>query len=354
MGETTQLPIKNPLAPLSRKGLIEPLLIFSSSLFTLSLTRSSSCSVFARAIIVLSQRLFYFLFPPSLSLSFYFYSHQLNVSALHVYLNERLSDEPIYITIFFTRHYYIYLSIQAQIHTHRLTALELNVHTCISPFADGYHFAGRGPKGQHSAPRGGPPRSWTNDDLTKALENVWNKRMTTSQASRVFGIPYNSLLMYVRGKYGKSLRLDVLKKNTPAANDNLNTIGNSRSTPKEKAIKKEEREAKKARKASQSHDPGPLGLFPFEPPGLNPFNNGLLPFPPGLPEPLGLLGLAGLPPGKETLSIFFLHLVKSQNICPSTLQNIGFGQAGCRQQSSAICHFQPCIFRPQPTRESRT
>ena len=65
--------------------------------------------------------------------------------------------------------------------------------------------------------------------------------MTTSQASRVFGIPYNSLLMYVRGKYGKSLRLDVLKKSTPAANDNLNTIGNSRSTPKEKtSVKKED------------------------------------------------------------------------------------------------------------------
>ena len=96
----------------------------------------------------------------------------------------------------------------------------------------------RGPKGQHSAPRGGPPRSWTNDELTKALENVWNKRMTTSQASRMYGIPYNSLLMYVRGKYGKSLKLDKLKKTTPAAHDSLNTIGNSRSTPKEKLISK--------------------------------------------------------------------------------------------------------------------
>jgi hypothetical protein len=92
----------------------------------------------------------------------------------------------------------------------------------------------RSAKGQHSAPRGGPPRSWTNDELTKALENVWNRRMTTSQASRVYGIPYNSLLMYVRGKYGKSLKLDKLKETTPAAKDNLNTIGNSRSTPKEK------------------------------------------------------------------------------------------------------------------------
>jgi hypothetical protein len=61
--------------------------------------------------------------------------------------------------------------------------------------------------------------------------------MTTSQASRTYGIPYNSLLMYVRGKYGKSLKLDKLKETTPAAKDNLNTIGNSRTTPKEKAAK---------------------------------------------------------------------------------------------------------------------
>lgn len=68
------------------------------------------------------------------------------------------------------------------------------------------------PKGQHSAPRGGPPRSWTNDELTEALQQVWHKKMTTSQASRIFGIPYNSLLMYVRGKYGKSLKLEKLKQ----------------------------------------------------------------------------------------------------------------------------------------------
>jgi hypothetical protein len=152
------------------------------------------------------------------------------------------------------------------------------------PSSSNPSYTGPRAKGQHSAPRGGPPRSWTNDDLTKALEMVWNKRMTTSQASRVFGIPYNSLLMYVRGKYGKSLRLDVLKKNTPAANDNLNTIGNSRSTPKEKGVKKEDKD--KARKAS--HDGFPL--FPFDSSGLNPFGGGMMPFPP-LGEPLGLFGL---------------------------------------------------------------
>ncbi|CAG9817785.1 unnamed protein product [Phaedon cochleariae] len=74
-----------------------------------------------------------------------------------------------------------------------------------------YFLVGR-PKGQHSAPRGGPPRSWTNAELTEALQHVWNKKMTTSQASRIFGIPYNSLLMYVRGKYGKSLKLEQLRK----------------------------------------------------------------------------------------------------------------------------------------------
>ena len=85
--------------------------------------------------------------------------------------------------------------------------------------------------------------------------------MTTSQASRIYGIPYNSLLMYVRGKYGKSLKLDRLKQTTPAANDNLNTIGNSRSTPKEKIHAQQQLEQqqmsenKRVRKSSTSSGP---------------------------------------------------------------------------------------------------
>ncbi|XP_014208319.1 filaggrin-2 [Copidosoma floridanum] len=75
-------------------------------------------------------------------------------------------------------------------------------------------------KGQHSAPRGGPPRCWTNYDLCNALRHVWGKKMTTSQASRTFSIPYNSLLMYVRGKYGKSLRLDELRDLIELENNN--------------------------------------------------------------------------------------------------------------------------------------
>ena len=202
--------------------------------------------------------------------------------------------------------------------------------------------SGRSSKGQHSAPRGGPPRSWTNDDLTKALENVWNKRMTTSQASRVFGIPYNSLLMYVRGKYGKSLRLDVLKKSTPAANDNLNTIGNSRSTPKEKGLKREVgsssgesgglkredwlKERGGGRKSSQSlhHHEGAGGgsggggggpmssLFNFDPAALGgPFGGGMLHFPP-LGEPLGLLGLGMPTAGTHHFLPFFRFLLASR------------------------------------------
>ncbi|KAK0170737.1 hypothetical protein PV328_008544 [Microctonus aethiopoides] len=84
------------------------------------------------------------------------------------------------------------------------------------------------PKGQHSAPRGGPPRSWTNAELTEALQHVWNKKMTTSQASRIFGIPYNSLLMYVRGKYGKSLKLEQLRRDcTGATGEVMNSLNNN-------------------------------------------------------------------------------------------------------------------------------
>lgn len=85
------------------------------------------------------------------------------------------------------------------------------------------------PKGQHSAPRGGPPRSWTNAELTEALQHVWNKKMTTSQASRMFGIPYNSLLMYVRGKYGKSLKLEQLRRDCTGATTGevMNSLNNN-------------------------------------------------------------------------------------------------------------------------------
>lgn len=103
------------------------------------------------------------------------------------------------------------------------------------------------PKGQHSAPRGGPPRSWTNGELTKALLQVWNKHMTTSQASRVYGIPYNSLLMYVRGKYGKSLKLEQLRNECTGAPPSLEMLGLNGPEPhresKRESSRREQRES---------------------------------------------------------------------------------------------------------------
>uniref|UniRef100_A0A182F459 Uncharacterized protein n=1 Tax=Anopheles albimanus TaxID=7167 RepID=A0A182F459_ANOAL len=109
------------------------------------------------------------------------------------------------------------------------------------------------PKGQHSAPRGGPPRSWTNAELTEALQHVWNKKMTTSQASRIFGIPYNSLLMYVRGKYGKSLKLEQLRKDCisgPPIELLQMGVSNSNSSSKEK------KEHKDSELTHHHHHPG--------------------------------------------------------------------------------------------------
>lgn len=68
-------------------------------------------------------------------------------------------------------------------------------------------------RAQHSAPRGGelwncgvtinwlsltyrlfsgPPRAWSNSDLTEALHNVWNKKMTTSQVIRSYRVLFPS------------------------------------------------------------------------------------------------------------------------------------------------------------------
>ncbi|XP_019891792.2 protein jim lovell isoform X1 [Musca domestica] len=183
------------------------------------------------------------------------------------------------------------------------------------------------PKGQHSAPRGGPPRSWTNAELTEALQHVWNKKMTTSQASRIFGIPYNSLLMYVRGKYGKSLKLEQLRKDCISGPPlELLQMGvNSSSSNSSSKNSSETREQKEARKEAQrnsnnstnandmdlvcggpmagsgprssSSEPdllgGPNSLFnPFNPQGFYPD------FPGGFPGlPLSMLNL--LPPSER-------------------------------------------------------
>ncbi|CAH4029935.1 unnamed protein product [Pieris brassicae] len=156
------------------------------------------------------------------------------------------------------------------------------------------------PKGQHSAPRGGPPRSWTNAELTEALQHVWNKKMTTSQASRIFGIPYNSLLMYVRGKYGKSLKLEQLRKDCiggPLEVLNLNSGNNNNNHPSSKhSVKEEQHQNIGQRPASSEPDISSNPMF-------NPFQQGFYPeFPPGFPMPLNMLHL--LPPSDKARELY--------------------------------------------------
>ena len=179
--------------------------------------------------------------------------------------------------------------------------------------------------------------------------------MTTSQASRVFGIPYNSLLMYVRGKYGKSLRLDVLKKNTPAANDDLNVIGNSRSTPKEKAGKREDNfshsssSKDRARKPSQESSSGLSGLFPFDQPSFNPFNNGLLFPPPG--EPFGLLGLAGLPPADPRIKDLMQTLQAQHSALSQTERIKEEAFSDTKENNENMSRFQAPFHMQEEARE---
>ncbi|KAL1494965.1 hypothetical protein ABEB36_010464 [Hypothenemus hampei] len=139
------------------------------------------------------------------------------------------------------------------------------------------------PKGQHSAPRGGPPRSWTNAELTEALQHVWNKKMTTSQASRIFGIPYNSLLMYVRGKYGKSLKLEKLRKdcigepNNSSTVDMLGNLGsnNNNNIPKPNDRESESLQPNTRPSSNESQPPTQHSMYnPFTHPFYNDFSAG--------------------------------------------------------------------------------
>ncbi|XP_017772811.1 PREDICTED: protein jim lovell [Nicrophorus vespilloides] len=146
------------------------------------------------------------------------------------------------------------------------------------------------PKGQHSAPRGGPPRSWTNGELTEALQHVWNKKMTTSQASRIFGIPYNSLLMYVRGKYGKSLKLEQLRKDCIAGPGmDLMNIGGSGSAGNNNNNKISDRDDGTG---TQPNTRPPSTEEPPQPPIFNPFGPNFYPdFGTGFPIPVSMIHL---------------------------------------------------------------
>ncbi|RZB39813.1 jim lovell [Asbolus verrucosus] len=143
------------------------------------------------------------------------------------------------------------------------------------------------PKGQHSAPRGGPPRSWTNAELTEALQHVWNKKMTTSQASRIFGIPYNSLLMYVRGKYGKSLKLEQLRKDCiggPTPPMDLLNMGNNNNNACKNERDNESIQPNTRPSSTEEQHP--------QPPVFNPFAHNFYPdFGTGFPIPVSMIHL---------------------------------------------------------------
>ncbi|CAH0564029.1 unnamed protein product [Brassicogethes aeneus] len=154
------------------------------------------------------------------------------------------------------------------------------------------------PKGQHSAPRGGPPRSWTNAELTEALQHVWNKKMTTSQASRIFGIPYNSLLMYVRGKYGKSLKLEQLRKDCIGGpNPSMDLLGMTGGNNNNNNKSERDEIQPNTRPSSTEHSDH------NQPPVFNPFAHNFYPdFGTGFPIPVSMIHL--LPQGDKTREHF--------------------------------------------------
>lgn len=137
--------------------------------------------------------------------------------------------------------------------------------------------------------------------------------MTTSQASRIFGIPYNSLLMYVRGKYGKSLKLEQLRKDCISGPSvELLTMGmsgngsggngnNSKST-KDSSESGTVPSNQSTHQRSSSSEPTSNEILQGSNPSnpmFNPFQPNFYPdFPGGFPGiPLGMLNL--LPPDRQ-------------------------------------------------------
>lgn len=163
------------------------------------------------------------------------------------------------------------------------------------------------PKGQHSAPRGGPPRSWTNAELTEALSHVWAKKMTTSQASRIFGIPYNSLLMYVRGKYGKSLKLEQLRKDCigEPGLDLMNVSNNNNSCKIERdSESQQQQQQQNTRPSSREESLPPAPVF-------NPFAPNFYPdFVTGFPIPVNMVHL--LPQSEKNREHYAPHHQQQQ------------------------------------------
>lgn len=121
--------------------------------------------------------------------------------------------------------------------------------------------------------------------------------MTTSQASRIFGIPYNSLLMYVRGKYGKSLKLEQLRKDCisgpPIEMLQMNPGEQTRGDKKKGDKNDDGNDEPMSRRNSDHGPPGhPRRSLSNDPDLMNPLFN---PFPGGFyPDFPGAAGFPGL------------------------------------------------------------
>lgn len=121
--------------------------------------------------------------------------------------------------------------------------------------------------------------------------------MTTSQASRIFGIPYNSLLMYVRGKYGKSLKLEQLRKDCisgpPIEMLQMGISGGGGGSKSEKKERKEKDKDKNANANSGSNN-GSSGGNGNGNGGAGGGGGGGGGGPPAMPHPSDLAGLGPL------------------------------------------------------------
>lgn len=120
--------------------------------------------------------------------------------------------------------------------------------------------------------------------------------MTTSQASRIFGIPYNSLLMYVRGKYGKSLKLEQLRKDCisgpPIEMLQMNPAGPGEKKKGDKADDEDMPRRNSDGQPGSQHQGGPRRSASSDPDLMNPLFN---PFPGSFyPDFPGAAGFPGL------------------------------------------------------------
>lgn len=105
--------------------------------------------------------------------------------------------------------------------------------------------------------------------------------------------------MYVRGKYGKSLKLEQLRKDCiggPLDVLNMNSGNNNNNHPSKHQHDKEDHHNASQRPASSEPDITSNPMF-------NPFQQGFYPeFPPGFPMPLNMLHL--LPPSDKARELY--------------------------------------------------